>query len=172
MSQLIAAPPFSAAEPVTEVLHGVSVTDPYRWLEEKDSPRTRAWIQEQTSYARAYLGGIPGREQIRRHIREFLAIETYDSLQKVGARYFFRKRLPEQEQPCIYMREGAEGPDRLLLDPAERGTGKHTAVKPLRASAEGKLLLYEVKEGGERTGTFELLDVENGKSLPDVLSRG
>lgn len=172
MSQLNSAPPLSPAEPVTEVLHGVPVPDPYRWLEDQNSPRTRAWIQEQTSYARAYLDSIPGRERIQRRIREFLAVETYDSVQKAGRRYFFRKRLADQEQPCIYMREGAEGPDSLLLDPAKRGTGKHTAVKPLRVSADGRLLVYEVKEGGERTGTFELLDIETRRTLPDVLPRG
>jgi prolyl oligopeptidase len=166
------APPFSAVEPVTEVLHGVSVTDPYRWLEEQDSPRTRRWIEEQTQYARCYLDNLPGRQTIRKRIREFLAVETYDSVQKAGNRYFFRKRLPDQEQPSIYLREGADGEDRLVLDPAQLGTGKYTAVKPLRVSPDGRLLLYEIKQGGERTGTFALLDIETRTTLPDVLPRG
>ncbi len=168
MPQLMTPPPQSAVEPVTEIFHGVSVTDPYRWLEDQDSPHTRAWIKEQTLYARAYLDSIPGRERIRKRIQEFLAVETYDSLQKAGSRYFFRKRLPHEEQPCIFMREGADGEDHLLVDPAERGTGDFTAVKPLRVSPDGRLLQYEVKEGGERTGTFELLEIETRKRLPDL----
>src|ERR1700733_13557088 len=52
MFGLISSPPFSACEPVTEILHGVPVTDTYRWLEDQGSPRTRAWIEEQTLYAR------------------------------------------------------------------------------------------------------------------------
>ncbi len=172
MHQLMMRPPHSTLEPVTDVFHGVPVTDPYRWLEDQDSPRTRAWIEEQTLYARAYLDSIPGRERIRVRIREFLAVETYDSLQIVGSRYFFRKRLPNQEQPCIYMREGADGEDRLLIDPSEMRSGNYTAVKPLRVSPDGRLLLYEVKEGGERTGTFELLEIETRKRLPDFLPRG
>lgn len=172
MHHLIAPLPFSTPEPVTEVFHGVPVTDPYRWLEDQDSPRTRAWIGEQTRYARAYLDSVPGRERIRERIREFLAVETYDSLQKVGSRYFFRKRLPDQEQPCICMREGADGEDQILIDPAERGTGKFTAVKPVRVSPDGRLLLYEVKEGGELTGTLSLLDIETRWTLPDVIPRG
>src|SRR5258708_4496770 len=70
------------------------------------------------------------------------------------------------------MREGADGEDHLLIDPAERRTGRFTAVKPLRVSPDGRLLLYEVKEGGERTGTFELLEIETRKRLPDFLPRG
>ncbi len=172
MHQLMMTPPHSTLEPVTDVFHGVSITDPYRWLEDQDSPRTRAWIEEQTRYARSYLDSIPGRERIRERIREFLAVETYDSLQRAGGRYFFRKRLPDQEQPCIYMREGADGEDHLLVDPSKRGTGDFTAVKPLRVSSDGRLLLYEVKEGGERTGTFELLEIETRNRLPDLLPRG
>ena len=172
MPGLASAPPFTPIEPVTEVLHGVSITDPYRWLEDQDTPRTRQWIEEQTQYAREYLDRLPERPKIRERIREFLALETYDSLQKAGNRYFFRKRLADQEQPCIRMREGADGEDQLLVDPAEHGAGKYTAVKPMRVSPNGRLLLFEVKEGGERTGTFKLLEIESKRTLPDVLPRG
>jgi prolyl oligopeptidase len=172
MPMLVEAPPLTAIEPVTDILHGVPIVDPYRWLEDQDSPRTRGWLDQQTRYARAHLDNIPGRQRIRERITEFLAVETYDSLTRVGSRYFFRKRLPDQEQPCIYMRESADGEDQLLIDPAERGTGRFTAVKPLRVSYDGTLLLYEVKEGGERTGTFELLDIATRTRLPDRLPRG
>jgi prolyl oligopeptidase len=172
MPVLVEAPPLTVIEPVTEILHGVSIIDPYRWLEDQDSPRTREWLDQQTRYARAYLDNIPGRHRIHERITEFLAVETYDSLQTVENRYFFRKRLPGQEQPCIYMREGGDGEDQLLLNPAARGTGRFTAVEPVRVSHDGRLLLYEVKQGGEMTGTFELLDIATRKRLPDLLPRG
>jgi prolyl oligopeptidase len=172
MPGLTLSPPVSAIEPVTEILHGVPVSDPYRWLEEQNSPRTRAWISEQTRYARAYLDHLPGRDRIQKRIREFLAVETYDSVQKAGGRYFFRKRLADQEQACIYMREGPNGPDELLVDPAALRQGVHAAVKPLRASRDGRLLFYEIKQGGERTGTFAIVDTESRKTLPDILPRG
>ena len=172
MQQLITNPPYSPVEPVTEVLHGVPVTDPYRWLEDQESPRTREWLAAQALYAREYLDSLPGRERIRERIRELLDVETYDSIQRVGNRYVFRKRVPGQEQPCIFLREGPDGKDRLLIDPADRRTGNHTALKPLQLSQDGGLLLYEVKEGGERTGTFELFDVEKRERLSDALPRG
>ena len=172
MPSLAMVPPFSSIEPVAEVLHGVTITDPYRWLEDQTSPRTREWLEAQQIYARSYLDSIPGRDRIRDRIRELVDVETYDSIEKAGGRYFFRKRLPGQEQPCVYFREGTDGVDQLLIDPAERGKGPYTAVKPLRVSPDGRLLLYEVKEGGERTGTFEILDIETRDVLPEVLLRG
>jgi prolyl oligopeptidase len=164
--------PRSPVEPVTDVLHGVAVTDPYRWLEDANSPETRAWIEAQQTYARDYLNRIPGREHIFQRVRGLLDVETYDSVCKAGTRYFFRKRLPGQEQPCIYFREGADGSDELLVDPSQRGTGRYTAVKPLRPSWNGRLLLYQVKHGGERPGIFEILDVASRTALPDALPYG
>jgi prolyl oligopeptidase len=172
MVQTLSKMPVTQVEPVTDTMHGVAITDPYRWLEDQNSSRTREWLEQQRVYARCHLDGIAGRDRIRKRIKEFLAIETYDSLQKAGNRYFFRKRLPEQEQPCIYMREGSDGEDQLLVDPTERGTGLHTAVKPLQISLDGRLLLYEVKEGGERAGTFELLEIQTRRRLVDQLPRG
>lgn len=172
MPNLMQPPPYTPVEPVTEILHSVPITDPYRWLEDQDSPRTRAWIAAQARFARSYLDAIPGRDHIRTRIRELLDVETYDSILKAGKRYFFRKRLSGHEQPCIYVREGIDGPDQLLVDPAGRGTGKHTAVKPLRSSPDGRLLLYEVKQGGERAGTFEIIDVNSRRVLPDTLPHG
>jgi prolyl oligopeptidase len=172
MPKVAMAPPYSPVDLVTEILHGVTVTDPYRWLEDQDSPRTREWLRTQSEYARSYLDIIPGRDRIRQRIRELLDVETYDSVQVVSQRYFFRKRNQGQEQFCIYYRQGADGIDQLLIDPAERGTGPYTAVKPLRVSQDGRLLLYEVKEGGERTGRFELFDIEARRTLLDALPRG
>lgn len=172
MYRLMSALPFTSVDAVTEVLHGVRVTDPYRWLEDQDSPRTRQWLDAQHEYARSYLENIPGRDRIRDRIRELVDVATYDSVQQVGLRYFFRKRQPGQQQFCICFRECADGPDQLLIDPAVRCTGPYTAVKPLRVSPDGRLLLYEVKEGGERTGTFEILDIDTRAILPDILPRG
>jgi prolyl oligopeptidase len=172
MPELMPPPPFSPVEAVTEVLHGIPVTDPYRWLEDQESPRTRGWLLAQQEYARSYLDGIPGREQAQRRIRELLDVETSDCVQKAGQRYFFRKRLPGQEQFCIYFRDAADGTDQLLIDPNQRGTGPYTAVKPLSISPDGRVLLYEVKEGGERTGTFEVLNIESRTILQDILPRG
>src|ERR1700679_1271066 len=131
MPKLMESPPHTPAETVTDILHGVPVTDPYRWLEDQESPRTREWLAGQMRYARSYLDSIPDRERIRERVRELLDVETYDSIQRVGEGYFFRKRLPGEEQPSICFRERSDGEDHPLVNPRERGSGKYTAVKPL-----------------------------------------
>jgi prolyl oligopeptidase len=169
---IMKAPPQTDVAPVTEVLHGVPVVDPYRWLEDQNSSETRLWLREQADYARSYLDGIPCRERVQERVRELLAVECYDSLLISRDRYVFRKRSRDQEQPCIYFRDGAQGDDQLLLDPATLGGGKYLSAKPLTVSWDGRLLLYELKCGGERSGRFELLDIATRRLLPDKLPHG
>lgn len=172
MPEVLNKPPVSPTDEVVDIIHGMPVADPYRWLEDQQSPRTREWLRSQTIFAREYLDSIPGRELIRSRIRDFLEIETFDSLLVHEGKYIFRKRLPYQEQPCIYMRNGADGKDQLLLDPSAISESKYTAVKPMALSPNGKILAYEVKEGGERASRVEFLDVATRTVLPDRLSHG
>ena len=102
MAHVVDTPPPTLIEPVTEVLHGVEITDPYRWLEDQNSSRTRLWIEEQTAYTRAYLEAIPARSLIRERAEELLsAKEGISDPWKVGNRLFFLKRQQNSEQHSI-----------------------------------------------------------------------
>src|SRR5258707_10214815 len=105
MSLVLSPPPTTPVERVTEVLHGVPVTDPYRWLEDQNSPRTRKWLEEQATYTRAYLDALPGRDRIRNRVKELLEVESVTEPWKAGNRYFFMKRAAHQEQPAVMMRD-------------------------------------------------------------------
>jgi prolyl oligopeptidase len=172
MNPVLGSPPYTPIDPGAENFHGLEVTDPYRWLEDQDSERTRQWIKEQTDYARSYLDAIPGRELVQKRIAELLAVEMIDAPLKVGNRYFFLKCEAGQDQSVICMREGFRGCDQVLVDPATRETGGRTAIRIVSVSPDGKLLAYGVRQGGEDYQTIEILDVDNFKTLPDSLPRG
>lgn len=166
------SPPPTPVEPVTEILHGVPITDPYRWLEDQNSPRTRKWLEEQTAYTRAYLDTIPGRERTRKRVEELLAVEVVSEPWKVGNRYFYLKRSPYQEQPVIMMREGDAGEEAVLVNPAERGEGNAVAVSILNISRDGNLLAYGVRHGGRDSQSAEFLNANRKQVLPDRLPVG
>jgi prolyl oligopeptidase len=160
-------------EPVTETLHGVEVTDPYRWLEDQNSPRTRAWLEEQTAYTRAYFDAVPGREKIRERVKELLALKGFISEPwNVGERYFFLKRKNDREQPVIVMRDGLFGPETILVDPTLRATGSSTSVSIAMISEDGRFLAYSVRQGGTDHSALEILDLERDVVLPDKLPEG
>ena len=173
MPPAVVAPPPTVVEPITETLHGVEVTDPYRWLEDQNSPRTRAWLEEQTAYTSAYLDAIPGREQIKNRVRELMAFkEVVSEPWNVGDRYFFLKRQEDGEQPVIVMRKGLFGEDTVLVDPAWRATGTSTAVSIVAISHDARFLAYSVRQGGTDHSALEILDLDRNTVLPDRLPEG
>ncbi len=173
MSPLLAAPPPTQAEPITETLHGLEITDPYRWLEDQNSPRTRAWIEQQTAYTRAYLNAIPGREQIKERVTELMAFkEVISEPWNVGDRYFFLKRQEDREQPVVVMRNGLFGEETVLVDPALRATGTSTAVSIVAISHDAHFLAYSVRQGGTDYSALEIFDIERNTALADRLPEG
>ena len=173
MAHAVDAPPPTPVEPVTEVLHGIEITDPYRWLEDQNSPRTRKWLEEQAAYTRAYFDAIPDRERIRTRVRGLLALkEVISEPWNVGDRYFFLKRQEDREQPVIVMRDGLFGPETVLVDPAQRGSGNSIAVSIAAISQDGRFLAYSVRQGGTDHSSLEILDVGRGNVLPDRLPEG
>jgi prolyl oligopeptidase len=173
MAQAVQAPPPTPVEPVTEILHGIEITDPYRWLEDQNSSRTRKWLEEQSAYTRAYFAAIPEREAIRTRVRELLALkEVISEPWNIGDRYFFLKRQEESEQPVIVMRDGLFGPDTVLVDPAQRGKGNSIAVSIASISQDGRFLAYLVRLGGTDHSSLEVLDVERLTVLRDRLPEG
>lgn len=173
MAHAVDAPPPTPVEPVTEVLHGIEITDPYRWLEDQSSPRTRKWLEEQAAYTCAYFAAIPERETIRTRVRELLAVkEVISEPWNIGDRYFFLKRQEDREQPAIVMRDGLFGPETVLVDPAQRGIGNSIAVSIATISGDGRFLAYFVRQGGTDHSALEILDVERGTVLPDRLPEG
>jgi prolyl oligopeptidase len=153
-------------------MHGLAITDPYRWLEDQNSPRTRKWLDGQSAYLRAYFEGFPWRDRIRNRVEELLAVETISDPWKVGNRYFFLKRGVRQQQAAIVMRDEDAGEEIVLVDPAFRCEGGLTAVSIVNISRDGRLLAYAVKHSGSDRQSVEFFDVDSRYVLPDRLPEG
>ncbi len=162
-------PPRTRVEAVAENFGGVAVEDPYRWLEDQKSPETRAWINEQNRYTQSILGSLPGRETVRRRIEQLLKIDTINTPIARGDRYFFSKRLADQSQPVIYLRQGLRGPDQVLVDPNKLSADRSSSVFISDVSEDGKLLAYATRQGGADEVSITLLDVDARREMPDRL---
>jgi prolyl oligopeptidase len=173
MPPAVVAPPPTPVEPVTEILHGVEVTDPYRWLEDQNSPRTRAWLEDQAAYTRAYLDAIPSREQIKDRAKELMTFkEVISEPWNVGDRYFFLKRIGKGEQPAIVMRNGQFGEETVLLDPESYGRERDVAFSIAAISQDARFLAYLIRSGGTDHSALQILDIERNTVLPDRLPEG
>lgn len=163
--------PESKVRPVTDTLHGVAITDPYRWLEDQQAPETRAWIDAQNAFTERALASVPGREAIARRLRELLLVDVQGTPTVRGTRYFFAKRAAGQDQFAVFMREGVDGEDVPLIDPNTLATEVPLSVTLLDVSRDGSLLAYGIRRGGEDEVLVRFYDVDRRRVLPDHLAR-
>jgi prolyl oligopeptidase len=166
-----ATPPRTKMQPVTDVLHGIELVDPYRWLEDQQSPETRAWIEQQNRYTDEVVGNWPGRRQIVARLEELMKVEDVSLPVVRGTRYFFLKRAADQDLSTICLREGRDGDDQVLIDPHTLSPDGSQTVNLLDVSKDGTLLVYGIRQGGEDEISVHLFDVAARKDLPDRLPR-
>lgn len=162
-------------EPVTDRYHGVSVVDPYRWLEASDDARVREWTSEQNRYARSYLDALPGRDAIAKRVREVYSAEypQYRWLEVAANRWFVSIEKPPAEQPFIAVLDANADPSalRVLLDPNQLDPSGKTAIDWFKPSPDGKLLAVSLSQGGTELGDVNVYLVESGKRLDDSITR-
>lgn len=164
-----AAVPSARRGDVQETLHGVTVSDPYRWLEDQESPETRAWINQQNEYTHNRLDTWPGRERLERRLAELKKVERISSPIVRNGRLFYRKRAADQEQYVIYTRLGDAGKEEVLIDPNPMSPDHSTNVEIMDVSKDGKLLAYVLRVGGKDETEVHVLDVAAKHDLADVL---
>jgi prolyl oligopeptidase len=163
------APPVAAAQPVTDDYFGTKVVDNYRWLEDANSPATRAWIDQQNQYTQHYLSQVSLRPEIVQRLTQLQRVDVYSVPIMRGQKYFFKKRLADENQGSIYMRDGWKGRDERLIDATRLSTDQNTSVDIADISDDGRLLVYGVRQGGADEASLHFYDTATRKELADTL---
>ena len=154
-----------------DVLHGVPVADPYRWLEDGESAETRAWTAAQNARTEAYLAGLPEREELRARVTELLRIGSIGVPAPVGSRYVYARRDAGQDHPVLYLRDGVDGTDRVAVDVNALDPAGTTALDWYYPSEDGRLLAYGLSADGSESSVLQVLDLDTLAPLPDVITR-
>ena len=163
--------PATRTADVTDSLFGVAVKDPYRWLEDGKSPEVRAWMDSEDALTRKKLDALPERAPLVSRLREVLYTESRSVPVKRAGKQFFTARTATQEKDVLYVR-GADGKDRVLLDPNTWPAKDNPSLGDWTPSIDGSRLAYDVALHNADTVTLHVLDVATGKeragdSIPD-----
>jgi prolyl oligopeptidase len=169
---MVAAPPATRVAPVTDTLHGETLVDPYRWLEDQQAPETREWIAAQNAYTDAFLAKYPGRQALVDRAAQLMKIDSQGMPTVRGGRYFFSRRAADQDLPAICVAEGANGEPTVLIDPKSLDDGKSKTVSLMEISDDGELLLYGVRHAGEDEVTVRFFNVSKRRDIPVEMPRG
>lgn len=152
-----------------DVLHGVKVADPYRWLENFDSQETTEWVAAQNKVTFGFLEAIKGRDLIKQRLTRLWDFEKYGLPEKEGGRYFFTRNSGLQNQSVLYVAESLDAEPRELLDPNALSKDGTIALSRVAISEDGNLLAYGLSSAGSDWVEFKVRDVATGKDLPDHL---
>jgi prolyl oligopeptidase len=161
-------PPVARTVEVSDKQFGITVSDPYRWME-TDSAELTTWLHAQGDYARDYLDHRAGRAALLARIAQLgNATGAPGGAQLAGGRMFYNYTAPGEQIAKLMVRE--HGKDRVLVDPAKLGDADHHAsLNNFTASPDGSKLSYNIALGGGEVSTIHVLDVATGKDLPDLI---
>jgi prolyl oligopeptidase len=163
--------PETERDDTVDVLHGVKVADPYRWLEQdvRKSKKVRAWVDAQNKVTNAFLEAIPERKAIRTRLTELWNYERYSAPFKQGGRYFYFRNDGLQNQAVLYTMAKLGGKPRVLLDPNKLSKEGIVALTGVEVSDDGKKLAYGIADSGSDWNIWKIRNVDTGKDLDDEI---
>ena len=162
--------PPTRTQDVKDVIHGVSVADPYRWLEDVKSPEVQAWMTAQDEVTRKFLRSLSGRDAIAARLKELYYVDSISPPRRRGTRYFYLRTHADREKAIYYWKEGADGKEQVLVDPNQLSEDGSTSVGVVVPSWDGKKVAYSLKRNNADEATLYVKDVATGEdSKVDVI---
>ena len=155
---------------LTEDLLGYQVSDPYRWLEDAGSAERAGWLAAQADLFAAQRAELPGREAFAGHVRDLLNVGYTGTPVWRGERYFFTRRDPDAEHGVLCTRLG-DGPVEVLVDPMAIDPSGLTTLDAWQPDKEGRLLAYQLSEGGDEESLLRVMDVGTGALADGPIDR-
>lgn len=158
---------------VVDQLFGEVVADPYRWLETEaaNDAGVADWVAAQNKVTNTYLATLPGLEVFRERLNALYSSDFASAPFKRGELYFYIRQTGLVNQPSLMVRDGVDGPERVLIDPNTWSDDGATALAEWSPSQDGSLMAYAVQDGGTDWRTINVLDVATGEVLQDKVER-
>jgi prolyl oligopeptidase len=161
-------PPARRSDQV-DTYFGEKVADPYRWLEDVDSPETRAWVEAENKLTFSYLDSIPQRASVHKRLTDLYNYERYSSPLDVHGRIFYAHNTGLQNQSVYYYQDGVNGQQHLLIDPNTLSPDGTVAIDGFVPNHNGSIVAYATAQAGSDWATWKLREVATGKDLPDTI---
>jgi prolyl oligopeptidase len=164
-----------APYPVTEKVDqmdeyfGTVVADPYRWLEDDNSPETAEWVLAQNEVTFWYLEQIPFRQRIKERLEQIWDYPKYGTPFKKGGNYFFFKNDGMQNQFVMYIQSALDAEPEVFLDPNTFSEDGTISLSGLGFSKDGQLMAYSISKSGSDWNEIFVMNVETREKLPDHL---
>lgn len=152
---------------VTDDYFGITVADPYRWLEDDTTKSVADWVDAENKVTQAYLNRIPFREQLKQRLTELTDYEKIGMPFKKHGKYYFYKNDGLQNQSVLYVKETLDGEAYILLDPNKLSNDGTVALSGISFSNDGKYLAYTVSRSGSDWREIFVMDLATKQLTSD-----
>ena len=154
---------------IIESIHGVKISDPYRWLEQTDSLEVREWIKKQNEYSNSLINNIEVKNKIKKRFRELFLLD-YCSVPIVKNKcYFYEKKDRGNDLNALCVKEGIEGKERILIDLNKLPKGEAQNFASWSPSEDGRYLVYALSKSANDKASLYIFDVNKNVVLPDTI---
>jgi prolyl oligopeptidase len=153
-------------ESVVEELSGMSIADPFRWLEDEKADEVRSWMKTKDASARAHLSALPERGPLASRLKELIYVEARGAPVERKGRLFYWKKGKDQEKAVHFVKIAGE--EQVLLDPNTMSKDGSISVADVVPSLDGKLVAYSVKVNNADESDIRIMDVDTRQDI-DVL---
>ena len=155
---------------LTEDIGGHRVSDPYRWLEDDTSDERAGWLAAQAEEFGSYRQELAGRDRLADRVRELLSTGYVGTPVWRGERCLFTRRDPDQEHGVLCT-QLADGAVEVLVDPMAIDPSGLTTLDAWQPDKEGRLLAYQLSEGGDEESLLRVIDVTTGSLVDGPIDR-
>ncbi len=160
--------PHAPRQEIYDEYHGVSVADPYRWLEYPDDAETMEWVRAENALTRSFLD-VPMRDEIKAEFTELWNYERYSAPSHYGGRFFYWKNDGLQNQDVLYMRRSLDGQPEVILNPNKMSADGTVSVSEKAYSHDGKFLVYAISEKGSDWEKLKIRDIDKKEDFEETL---
>jgi prolyl oligopeptidase len=161
--------PVTARVEASDTYFGTKVADPYRWLENLDSPEVQAWVRSQNALSEPRLAELPARPWLKARLTELWNYERYGVPVKRGGRYFYLHDDGQQNQSVLQVADTLDAPGRVLFDPNSAREDATIAMSDFTPDPAGKVFAYALSDGGSDWQVWHFKRVADGSPLADEL---
>ena len=158
--------PRTERDDVTDTWHGEKVVDPYRWLE-GSSERVTAWTDAQNARTRRVLDALSSRAPLAARLRVLQSVGLLGAPRPAGRWVLHTRRDGAQKQSVLYVRAGALGEDRALVDPNTLDGAGLVTLDWYYPSHDGGFVAYGLSRGGNEMSTLHVIETATGRALDE-----
>ncbi len=159
--------PITAKDNTVDNYFGISVADPYRWLENENSAETAAWVDAQNQVTNAYLERIPFRNKLLSRLTEVANYEKISAPRKHHGKWYFYKNNGLQNQSVMYVLDELGGEPHVFLDPNQLSSDGTVALNGVYFSNNGRWAAYSISRSGSDWREFYVIDLQTGQLTND-----